>query len=350
MEKKVIGVITEILDERTLVFRSNNAYKMQLNKIVGIAIEDNVYLLGRIQKVETKYFLNNSEEYFTSLASDDRLSDLYTGSRNPKHSYEAQVRYLGIYSYDEEGEICVETTHSIDIFTPKTFQGVIEFDFKEIVAVYGLNPTEEDTVKLGEFLYPLYATEKSPKVEIPLSAFNAHTLISGVTGAGKSRLTALIANQLAENGREIQIIDPHKEYPYLIKGKVEFFSEKNQKAEEYLEKILHSLTHLQYNEESFKTLIIDEAHTLLKGENGKRILSEMLRTSRKFGYAMIFISQNQADIPEEIRSQFQNYFSFREEQNENLRYVPDQTCICKLRKGKVDFPLRVDNVDLIKPE
>jgi DNA helicase HerA-like ATPase len=347
--KKMIGIVTEVIDDKHLLFRCNASFAIQLNKIIGINIENNIYLLGKIQEVEVNYFLRDEEEYFTSLSVDNKLIDLSSGTRKPKYAHKAQARYLGIYEYDQEIGGFRETTNSIDTFTPSIFQEIFEFDFEEIVEIYGLKQVSSKTsIKLGEFLYPNYFSRAElSEVRVPLNAFNAHTLISGVTGAGKSRLTALITNQLKE-GKEVEIIDPHKEYPYLVGEKAKFISGNSKKIEKYLQETLNDFQHLQFNEETFKTIIIDEAHTLLKEEKGKNLLSAILRTSRKFGYAMIFISQNQGDIPEEIVSQFQNYFSFREENNENLKYLPDQTCICKLRKGKVAFPLRVENVDIIK--
>jgi hypothetical protein len=73
-------------------------------------------------------------------------------------------------------------------------------------------------------------------------------------------------------------------------------------------------------------------------------LSRLLRESRKYNLSLIFVTQNEHDVPEEIKSQFQNRFRFREENNPELKYLNNQTCLCSIYKGKLSFPMRVDDV------
>jgi len=549
-----IGIVTDVIDEHSFIFRSDNNVKCQIGQIVGLKnVSQNIYTLACISQVNVAYFLTNSEEYFTSIASENKLNELLDGVRSPKYSQRITANFIGIYEYSSDDKHFIESSFSIDSYTPSIFQEVVSFDFNCIETVYGLKQNLESYFKLGKFLYPNYSNKGIlPDVNISTNTFNSHTLISGVTGSGKSRLTALIANQLSSNGGHITIIDPHNEYanivdtrqkvcflsnsrsykknsnnqyevtflypenihkrddiikrslsltnqhltptiigkllPELTKQQVDYiyevfdkitsqpnYSAQNlristilesmledfklefrikydnkqskhrsqstteeeqsplQKASEFadkdsndyynryllylakdvdnmsmgklhviyavLKKILKvnkedifpertnsptpswldinnrniiNIINLDYNsndyirrflntiiqcflipqenkEGHYRTLIVDEAHLLLNEKSDtSSLLSRLLRESRKFGLSIMFITQNEVDVPEEIKSQFQNKFKFREEKDQILKYLDNQTCICSIYKGKLSFPMRVDNVEGIR--
>lgn len=520
---KFIGVVTDVVNEHSFIFRSDNNVKCQIGQIVGLYISDDLYILATIEKIEIDYFLTNSRDYFTSLASDNKLIELVNATRSPKYSQYIKASYIGIYEYNHKYNHFTESILSINSFTPYVFQEVKSFNFECVETVYGLRYNIQNYFKLGTFLYPNYFENNiPPDVNISTDTFNSHTLISGVTGSGKSRLTALIANQLSVNGGHITIIDPHNEYVKFLntdKAKVAFYSKKTPILKDYknivkrclnftsdyltlpvLDKLLPNLSDQQYeylskvfeelsdsnsksislknilditiqkfnhdyieeghnydilsnaqsyakedvfypqfikrfvwyinkewstsknrpgkaevafsllrrlvdvfNEDIFsnnpnipspqwldfnirnsinimnvvydsnmnnrrfvntiiqcfftqqnqhRTLVVDEAHLLLNEKSEKlgtsSLLSRLLRESRKFNLSIIFITQNEIDVPEEIKSQFQNRFRFREEDDQALRYLNNQTCICSIYKGKLSFPMRVDNVDVFK--
>ncbi|GHV52352.1 hypothetical protein FACS1894181_15380 [Bacteroidia bacterium] len=528
---KFVGVVTEIADNHNFIFRVNSDYKCQLQQVVGLNISNNTFVLANITNIEVGYFLKDKEEYFTSLSVDNKLQELSVGTRKPKIATKVKATYLGLYEYNENTNNFFESICSVDVYTPSIFQVVYTFNFKDIEAAYGLNQNSKDYFKLGTFLYPNYFNDGNlPDVNISTETFNSHTLISGVTGSGKSRLTALIANRLAGNGGHITIIDPHDEYMDFVDTKltkVSFFSKNEQlhkerndvakrgisfanlfftpqvvskllpelsdqqmnyiyevfdknakdnvtiktiidsileefKSEfkaaglnvkvklkeinrennkiiekeiekdkltavhEYAEKdtndyisrylfclskevntskigrlhVIHavlkkllviyeanffpiSLTYpipswlnvdnknsiniinLDYDSNTNirrfvdtiiqcfftpqtknRTLIVDEAHLLLNEKSDtSNLLSRLLRESRKFGLSIIFITQNEEDVPEDIKSQFQNKFRFREEKDQTLKYLANQTCMCSVYKGKLSFPMRVDNLE-----
>jgi len=547
MEKcKFIGVVTEIIDSHNFIFRVNSENKCQLQQVVGLNIMDNTFVLASITNIDVSYFLKDKEEYFTSLSVDNELQDLSSRARRPKMATKMRAAYIGIYEYDEIKNKFLESKSSVDIYTPSVFQEVYSFDFDTIQIVYGLMQNTENHLKLGTFLYPNYSNnDTSPNANISTETFNSHTLISGVTGSGKSRLTAIIANKLASDGRHITIIDPHNEYMSLVKAtRVNFFYkkkplhkgkngdingdklwltykylnpqilckllpkltdpqknyiyeffEKNESklnlnlrsffnlmiadfdselknkiddtnskiksARDYAEmkrkekrepdeqettyfkeyfsyfskeilsvkvdrlhvidavsrKILElfeekvfqvwpdnkipswldnnknncdciNIINLDYDsneyyrrfidtiiqcfftpqenneedknrilkgKEKYRTLIVDEAHLLLSEKtdetlNTSKLLSRLLRESRKFELSIVFITQNEEDVPADIKSQFQNRFKFREEKNAELKYLDNQTCMCSISKGKLSFPMRVDNVEELKPQ
>lgn len=540
---KFVGVVTDILGEHNFTFQSDNNIKCQIGQVVGLCVSERLFALARINKIDVNYFLTNSEEYFTSIASDNKLNELANGSRIPKYSQRIEANFIGLYEYNGNTNYFIESYASINSYTPYIFQPVLSFSFPQIETAYGLNQTTGISVKLGIFLYPNYSCNNDylPEVNVSLETLYGHSLISGVTGSGKSRLTALLANQLAANDGHITIIDPHNEYANLVdtnNAEVYFFSN-NKYYERHSNKVripcflfpdnverrveikrrgltllnrhidlnalmeflpnltetqreylyeayaagrlkdknkgiaLHDLVNatilkfnsdyeadgypldillkaqvhakedahypsflnrfvsflnkelpsgkykagktevglallrrfneihkdgsfdsssresnemstpawLDYNhrkviniinviydsnpylmrfvntiiqyfftpQENRRVLIVDEAHLILREiEDTAKLLSRLLRESRKYNLSIIFITQNETDVPEDIRSQFQNRFRFREDANEQLKYLDNQTCICSLYKGKLMFPMKVDNVDETK--
>ena len=522
IEDKFMGIVTDIIDEHSFIFRSDNSVKCQVGQVVGLNISNDIYMLAYIVKIDVDYFLNNAEEYFTSLASDNKLMELSKGERSPKYSQRAMANYIGIYEFSNTDKRFIESIFSINSYTPKIYQKVASFHFDCIEVVYGLKQNIENHFKLGAFLYPSYSvSDILPDVNVSTETFHSHTLISGVTGSGKSRLTALIANQLASNGGHITIIDPHDEYVNFADtntAQVSFFSVNEQShnkrkdirirnlslTNQYLtplvlEKLLPNLSDQQleyihevytditldnpqnislrkiidttiqkfnsdyiseghskeillqaqqyakkdtnylpfinryifylnkewysgkkqiaraavsfsllnrlvnvFEDEIFpdntnyptpawldyntrnsiniiniaydslyvrrfvntiiqcfftpqvnnRILIVDEAHLLFNDKSDKLgtavLLSRLLRESRKFKLSIIFITQNEIDIPEEIKSQFQNRFRFREEKSQELKYLSNQTCMCSIYGGKRSFPMRVDTIEIVK--
>lgn len=521
---KFAGVVTGVIDEHSFIFRADNNVKCQIGQIVGLDTSNNIYILASIEKVDIDFFLTKSQEYFTSIASDNKLRELSKGIRSPKYSQLVRANIIGIFEYKIPDNHFIESNISINSYTPNIFQEVILFDFNHIETVYGLKQNISDYFKIGTFLYPNYSEHGTlPEVNISAETFNSHTLISGVTGSGKSRLTALLANQLAIRDGHITIIDPHDEYidfadaentkitffsnhqqthndkknvirrgfslsldyltpsillkllPALSEAQYEYlcvifndiandnFSKKNtltlkkvidttiqkfnadykedghspeilNKAQQFAKEDANYLAFIKryiwylnrewsigksrpaktevafallkrlidiFEEELFinnpnptplwldysqrniinimkvvydsnlnsrrfvntiiqcfftpqlnhRILIIDEAHLLLnerKEELGTLdLLSRLLRESRKYKLSIFFITQNEEDVPEELRSQFQNKFKFREEKDDTLRYLDNQTCLCSIYKGKLNFPMRVVNVDKV---
>lgn len=514
-----IGIVTNVIDAHSFIFRTDNNVNCQIGQIIGLNINNNTFIFACIVNIDVDYFLTNSEEYFSSIASDNKLSELAKGIRSPKYSHSIKANYIGIYEYSDKQNRFIESSFSINSYTPKIFQEVVSFNFVDIETVYGLRQNSVNYFNIGKFLYPNYIiNETLPDVTISPETFDSHTLISGVTGSGKSRLTALIANQLAENGGHITIIDPHNEYVnlantktatvYFYYRKEQYHEEKSdiykrplslsyeylkpqiltrllpelsdqqkdylfdvfenekikrnisfknfielmiedfnfefrikgskdklQLANEYAEKdnkdeVMYYQRYLLYlsrelnneklgklhvidavikkvlslfkegifpmatnlpipiwldaknrnfiniinldyeahenvrrfvdtiiqcfltpqkdSSENHRTLIVDEAHLLLtENSDTSKLLSRLLRESRKFDLSIIFITQNEKDVPEEIKSQFQNKFMFREENNQILNYLDDQTCMCRVYKGKLNFPMKVNHVESI---
>jgi DNA helicase HerA-like ATPase len=115
----------------------------------------------------------------------------------------------------------------------------------------------------------------------------------------------------------------------------------------YIRRFINSI--LQYflrsSNSKFRVLVIDEAHMLLN-ENSEtsRLVKQLLREARKFKISVIFISQNFTDISEDIRSQFQNHFNFREQDVLKTKYLSDQICNVSVYGSKVDFVMQVKNI------
>lgn len=510
-----VGIVTGIVDEYNFIFHSDKDTRCQIQQIVGINVFKDIYILANIVDVEVDYFLTNSKEYFTSKASDNKLVELSVKGKSPKYSSKISATFLGIYNLTTNGSF-KESVYSINKYTPKLFQKVLTFDFKCIESVYGINNDTQNGIELGTFLYPKYSTDNIfDSVILPLDSFNSHTLISGVTGAGKSRIASLIVRKIGSSNGHVSIIDPHNEYfefladlpkcsickyyinsshereenskikdrpltfsaqnfvaPILVKllpelseqqqnyiyesfvnihsngkqplkklidnivrdfnsnfiqdypryerviseaqeyAKADFKNyqifinryvsfigsninqykgtsktkmifavlkkligiygdnlfpikepswqnsnnrnaihilnidyDANENIRRFINAILQSFLTMHGINSIHRVLVIDEAHLLLR-ENSltTRLLTRLLRESRKLGLSIVFITQNEEDVSEEIRSQFQNRFRFREETKSTLKYLPNQTCTVSMFGSKLDFSMRINSI------
>ena len=119
-----------------------------------------------------------------------------------------------------------EVKTTINRYTPRVFQEVYLVDFEKALETYGLNtenlnekiPIIEKTINIGQLSFPINKNlaNKVRPLYFKTSVFKRHTLIAGVTGSGKSRLSALIIKELVSQGAHVSILDPHDEYIDLL--------------------------------------------------------------------------------------------------------------------------------------
>jgi DNA helicase HerA-like ATPase len=511
-----IGIINQIIDDKTIVFLINSSIKCNINDSVYLKIDENNYAIANIEKIETNYFLTNTNQFFISKAIEDKLQSLNKKENKPRYGQFATASILGIYTFDDDA--FTENTNYIDRYTPLIFQEVYRVDFKYVSTLYGLysmNKTNSKnisnlSVNLGNVVYP-FISNLGHEAIFSCNTFSKHTLISGVTGSGKSRLASLIIDSLLVYGAHISILDPHNEYNFLLsdkkeyeihkisrksivnsdkctinreigffeedlsastlssllpelseaqknllydifdsidekvtviklfdliskkftgevrhdypkiinelneidsellknsRNKVEFFEkfidkikpyfsdnrsnktkvvfavlskftelvkkgliikqkpnwlmdnspntvdifEIDYSSNEYIRRFINTI--IKYflrgkslNEERtdiLRIFVVDEAHLLLS-ENSEttNLLKQLLREARKFGIAIIFLTQNHHDIPIDIFSQFQNKFMFRENEFSELKNLKDRTCMVSLYESKLNFAMRV---------
>ncbi len=119
-------------------------------------------------------------------------------------------------------------------------------------------------------------------------------------------------------------------------------------SNEYVRRFINSIIQFLLRKQDineFRVFVIDEAHMLLKEKSETyRLLIQLLREARKFNISVIFVSQNLSDVPDEIKSQFQNQFNFRQDQLETTQFFADQICDVSLYSSKLNFAMKVSNV------
>lgn len=169
--------------------------------------------------------------------------------------------------------------------------------------VYGLDSSDEVPMLLDRFSWDSYTSARF-----------------GMTGSGKSYASKLelIRAWLAYPDLRVVVVDPKKEYGYLVKtlspsdnpvhsldedfrleDKVLSF-EPDERGRGENVKQLTSLVERLYQETSQDDkptlVLIDEAHNLLNSEKGRQVLSQWVREARDTNTALSLISQNAADF------------------------------------------------------
>ncbi|MES2109108.1 MAG: ATP-binding protein [Bacteroidota bacterium] len=499
--EKQIGIVTQIVNDERVDFVINNNEKCDIGDIVGLEVEGEIYVLAEIFKIDVEFYLENVRQFFISKAVDNDINRIGDPNLKPRYGQHIQAKILGHYKLSEEHQF-VELKTTINKYTPYIFQKVYAMAFSSVLDVYGLcteadHENRHQNFTLGTISFPFqHIGTHVPYFNIDL--FKKHTLITGVTGSGKSRLAALIIKKLAKLGGHINILDPHNEYYDLLvpnkgfqinrldqhnitfsenflnadiltkllpnltqqqelevydifnsinfenvtvqkfmdvllahiveeverdfqkeaveikdsivqlkrktKNDVEFFSyligffrkklsdnvratklsviiavaskvndlrENNffnkeepnwlkkspnsidifnidYGANESIRRFINSIIQFLLRKreiEELRALVIDEAHLLLTDTSQtEKLLKRLLREARKFNITVIFISQNLSDIPEDIRSQFQNHFQFRQKENELTKYYSDQMCMISLFGSKLSFSMKIADV------
>jgi len=153
----------------------------------------------------------------------------------------------------------------------------------------------------------LFGTNHSNGTPIILDRFKwsaGHTIIAGVTGSGKSfhsKLLLLRSAQIYDN-LQINIVDPKPEYQEIAHklskyASVERFAPQGSITDtEYLIDAVEQ-AYQDAQQTAAKTIVVvDEAHRLLKTENGASILSTLIREARSTNTAVTLITQTVSDF------------------------------------------------------
>lgn len=483
-----VGVVLQAKDPSSITFIANHGANLSYGMVLGLDAGENCIVLCIVDDIVVQYHLNDTKRFFSGYSSDDKLHKVARGSSDaPLYTQEIKCRVLGTYIH-HVGRGLRPAPESIDRYTPMALQSVYLLESSFSIVAFGL---DADGINIGGMQYPF-----KYKIEVPIDAFARHTLVSGVTGSGKSRLVGIISKKFALSGGCVTIIDPHDEYsnllsadaliqnihryemapcpwsqkkwqhhsdehqsvlerplilsemlltpsslsrllPYIseqqeqvihnyfqlakqldgslidnlkkiledvmsklpmktqektdradkadvlkaIISKLSFPLDKklqahkitdkiyiNSKAQDWQEATINKISIIcgDYNRsgigkrflaaifEQFlrqantknkvkQLLVIEEAHQIFKlqDKSVQIALEQLLREARKFGITLMLVTQNESDIPESMRSQFQNYFIFRDPSNNEFKYLGEQCCYVKLYGGKSDFIMRV---------
>lgn len=511
LTNNVIGIISQIIDDENLYFTINNNSRCSISDIVSVR-NNGEYILAQVKHIQVEYYLENAKQYFISKAAENAVQKIKDNL--PRYGQYAQASILGHYTF-KDGSFLVDKS-KVNKYTPKILQEVCSVELKSVLEIFGLahNGIAVDfnhMFDLGYLSYPDPESDVPFRLAFNIELFDRHTYITGVTGSGKSRLSALIVRQLASLGAHVSVLDPHDEYTSLIANgldysifkfssgfshidydknnkvsqqRINFFeklinartltklipslskqqeitvyelfgkknieefsvasfityliSELNKEIRKELPKIQDQVALIQRNSEKIskndlefinyfihgvrqipdldkgskagvlialiskinelrennfisphepnwltnspnsidifdidystneyvrryinsiiqfflrkpnldekRVFVIDEAHLLLKeNEITVSLIKQLLREGRKYGISVIFVTQNSDDIPEEIKSQFQNHFAFREP-GMTTQYFPDQICKVSLYGAKSTFVMKVKTI------
>lgn len=209
---KYVGTIIQPESNKYFSFMLNNEAKVQIDSIVAIEVSNpdnkNDVLLSKIRKIETSYYIKNPDLYFLNKAANNQLDNI--NKTNTQYGIIAICDILGFYNYSERNGF-VASKEKIGLYTPQPLQKVYLIEEKHLSSIYGLSKKTEDSIYLGDVVHPFNSS-----VILNSNIFKIHTLISGISGAGKTRLASLIIKNLAKIGAHVVIIDPHFEYLDLL--------------------------------------------------------------------------------------------------------------------------------------
>lgn len=467
-----IGIVLEISIDSELSFLASNKSDIAIGSIVGVQ-SGSYWVLYQVVRVKPEYYLTNENVYFLDRVTKGHMGRISDEIGEDKVAIKALCSIIGYYSMEGDSLALVEDMPSKH--TPKALQAVYKIPMKECLSVFGLST---QGISVGHAIYP----ERCPAFVDRIN-FSKHSLISGMTGSGKTRLATLLATSLAEKGHPVTVIDPHNEYTNLFarpnatysisryatttlrervyehnkcsmslyplrfsiktitprillqllhldvegyhrnakdvlrlawresKGSItnqifinaidrrmhsisnskdinvlknirRIFVEETSKANptiindepawaqvnggsisivsgdhtmdidtsNYINALLQSyLSLLQSEHVSSKLrgfnriLLIDECHQLFNTDSSESIpiITRLLREARKFNISLILVSQNPSDIPNDVITQIDNSFMFKEQGANTSGPKVDRNCVVRLSSGLVDTWIHV---------
>lgn len=482
---QIVGVVVQVESPTHISFIANHGANLSHGMVLGLDAGDGRAVLCIAENHTIQYHLNDSKRFFSGFSAENKLHEVARGGTDtPLYTQEVKARVLGTYIHDEKRGLKLHPD-SVNRYSPMALQRVYRLDPSLAKIVLGLDPFG---VLLGKMQYPFRV-----EVEVPMDSFGRHTLVSGVTGSGKSRLVGIISKKFAMGGGCTTIIDPHDEYSNLLAADAKMhgifryeitpcpwslkkwrlpddkeqiiierplvLSEKQltpsslcrllPHISEQQEHEIHSVFALaaslegslleniksllqeellkqplktvkadradktdvlnalinklsfrwdkatqatkitdfiyigkkpqgwqepttgkisiicgDYNrsgigkrflaalfEQFLRTspqannrqlIIIEEAHHIfrIQDKSVQVALEQLLREARKFGITLLLVTQNAHDIPDDMRTQFQNFFSFRDPSVDDLKYLEEKCCGVKLYGGKSDFIMK----------
>lgn len=164
------------------------------------------------------------------------------------------------------------------------------------------------TVEDGGILYGRDYSTGFPVVLNPFSWSAGHTVLAGATGSGKSYASKLVLLRSASvySGLQVNIVDPKAEYGTVHQVlddqcSVNRFAPDDASSDN-TEKLIEAvrLAYRDALDTPEKTVVlVDEAHRLLKDEQGCSVLSTLVREARSSNTAVILVTQAVGDFYKE---------------------------------------------------
>ena len=283
---KQIGVVTQIINNENIFFIINNNVGCVIGNIIGLKNFTNEFILACVDKIEVDFYLENSKQFFISRAVDNDINKINEPNNKPRFGQYITANILGYYKFSENGTFEEDKT-KINKYTPYIFQPVYQINFSTVPDLYGLyfNNIFNKSVYLGDLVFPTFEDNNSESLYFDLNTFRRHTLITGVTGSGKSRLSALMIKEIAGLGGHINVLDPHDEYAELLVSSKRYSIEKinsdnitfseNYITPDALTKLLPGLT-VQQTEAAFEIFSYINVENITIQKLMERLVEELI--------------------------------------------------------------------------
>jgi hypothetical protein len=289
--------------------------------------------VSRLQKVENKAEAENESLVRKGYGSSrrlERLLDDVDWFQNLLADQDDQPVEYGVYitAYGEDLEACEDTLRQVEnrlkTLGIKYRDTGLRTDQAHCSTTPGLSDKLDEhlLVPAGSaasgfpFTLPsniddngvLFGVDDSTEAPVILDRFKwnaGHSVLAGVTGSGKSFHSKLLLLRSAQvyDDLHIKIVDPKPEYgeieetleEYASVERYEFEGSISEDEENLVQAVDQAYQSAQ--ETSAKTIVvIDEAHRLLKQEQGASILSTLVREARSSNTAVHLITQTISDF------------------------------------------------------
>lgn len=203
---KFLGLILDTPSNRHFHFICDTKSQVKHDVPVGVKTPEGEVVVGVVDEIKSAYYLDDPDNFFIAKAVKSELQDLNSSSRI-QVALKVRAKIIGYFKPASDSTFA-PIEDSIPRYTSQPLQKVYYLDSTRFLSLYGLS---ENGICVGHSRYPIDVS-----VALPTYVFKRHTLVSGVTGSGKSRLVALIGRRLAMAGAHITIVDPHDEYTDLL--------------------------------------------------------------------------------------------------------------------------------------
>jgi Helicase HerA, central domain len=296
-----IGVVTNIIDDRNFQFIINNSVDICIQQIVGIRLDDTNFILSLIEKIDFKFYLTDTDGFFTNRASSDALEKLSLSSNKPKYCKVVLSRILGNYTL-QNSKTFTKNHQFIDRFTVSPLTEVLKIENSLLDNVYGIcHPNENSKllINIGNRIELNNISKTSRDVLINQNIVSSHSFITGVTGSGKSRLAALLAAEILKLNIQVSVLDPHDEYTKLIMNSTDSeiyrYSRFRSSSKMYSNKPTIFHDYLQFYENNITPEILSALLPKLSDQQEEELHSVYTRIIQKRGDKRTFLADKPFD-------------------------------------------------------
>jgi len=224
-------------------------------------------------------------------------------------------------------------------------------------------PPIPETKQLPSYVNAIgYICDKNLQpTEMPISLTEEsllhHILITGMTGSGKTSVVMKIVSEVRKTGKPVLVVTPQPGPWKKVSGvhvltdedeelkdavnllDIRSFTRDVEETVKTLSSLVEFFSHSEETQQLKLLVVFDETHKLMAYDELTKILDSAARELRKYGVALIFISQSCFDFARGIRGDIHTHIAMRTVWSNDLIYIKQHSNIPKGNDGFFE-PLR----------